>query len=149
MNYLIPLFLVAADYIPVLETLTFGPTTNRKCFNVTTVEDQIFEEDIEDVNLYLSTMAMGITFTPELAQVHIRDDDSKLDSYKYNHIIIYYLIFHDSRECFKACNTHVQIVLGQYPLLFSCECMTLSALYLPLCSSSLQNNLKLQTLADS
>ena len=83
-------FLVAADYIPVLETLTFGPTTNHTCFNVTTVEDQIFEEDIEDVNLHLSTMTMGITFTPELAQVHIHDNDSKLDSCK----TIYCLILH-------------------------------------------------------
>ena len=80
---MIPLFLVAADYIPVFETLTFGPAINHTCFNVTTVEDQILEEDIEDVNLHLRTMAMGITFTLELAQVQICDDDSKTDSCKY------------------------------------------------------------------
>ena len=68
---------MAVDYDPVLKILTFDPTTNRACFNVTTVEDQILEEDIEDVNLHLSTLVMDVTLFPDQAQVSIRDDDSK------------------------------------------------------------------------
>ena len=71
------LILVAEDYNPVLETLTFGPTSNRTCFNFTTLEDEIFEEDIEDLNLHLTTMALNATLNPFLAYVHILDDDSE------------------------------------------------------------------------
>ena len=56
--------------------LTFDQVTNRSCFNVTTVEDQILE-DTENLNLALSTMARNVTLFPDLAQVSIRDNDSK------------------------------------------------------------------------
>ena len=71
------IILVAEDYNPVLETLTFGPTSNHTCFNFTTLEDEIHEEDMEDLNLHLTTMALNVTLDPFLAHVHIHDDDSK------------------------------------------------------------------------
>ena len=60
------------------EVLTFDQATNRACFNVTTVEDQILEEDIEEMNLHLSTMAMDVTLNPNLAQISIHDDNSEI-----------------------------------------------------------------------
>ena len=72
------IILVAEDYNPVLETLTFGHTSNHTCFNFTTLEDEIHEEDMEDLNLHLSTMiALNVTLDPFLAHVRILDDDSK------------------------------------------------------------------------
>ena len=70
--------LVDEDYNPVLETLTFGPTSNRICFNFTTLEDKM-EEDIEDLNLHLSTMALNVILHPFLAQIFIL---SKTDKFK-------------------------------------------------------------------
>ena len=61
----------------MVEVLTFEQDTNRACFNVTTVEDQILEETTENLNLDLSTLDRNVTLFPEQAQVSIRDDDSK------------------------------------------------------------------------
>ena len=53
--------------------LTFDQVTNRSCFNVTTVGDQILE-DTENLNLDLSTLDRNVTLLPGLAQVSIRDN---------------------------------------------------------------------------
>ena len=41
------------------------------------MEDEILEENIEDVHLHLSTMALKVILDPFLAHVHIRDDDGR------------------------------------------------------------------------
>ena len=60
----------------MVEVLTFDQDANRACFNVTTVEDQIFEEN-ENLNLDLSALARNVILFPDQAQVSIRDNDSK------------------------------------------------------------------------
>ena len=71
----------------MVEVLTFDQATNRVCFTVMTVDDQIHEEDVENLNLDLSTMAKDITLIWNLAQVQIRDDDSEI-SINFTHIFI-------------------------------------------------------------
>ena len=61
----------------MVEVLTFDQATNRACFNVITVEDQILEETTENMNLILNTLDRNVTLFPDLAQVSIRDNDSK------------------------------------------------------------------------
>ena len=80
--------LVAEDYNPVHETLTFGPTSNRTCFNFTTLGDEIHEEGMEDLNLHLSTMALNVTLDPFLAHIHILDHESKILCLKMDDLII-------------------------------------------------------------
>ena len=64
--------------------LTFGPTSNHTCFNFTTLVDEILEENIEDMHLHLSTMALNVILDPFLAHVHILDDTGMSDMFKCN-----------------------------------------------------------------
>ena len=46
------------------------------------MDDEVFEENIEDVNLHLSTMVSNAILGPFLAQVQILNDESKSNIFK-------------------------------------------------------------------
>ena len=65
------------DYDAVAEVLTFSTSVNRVCRNVSSVEDDIFEED-EDFTLTLTTADGSVDLNPDEANVTIIDDDRTL-----------------------------------------------------------------------
>ena len=71
------MYLAPADFLEVVEVLTFTPTESRQCRNVATVEDSNAEND-EDFFLGLSTGQSGINLDPNLATVIILDNDGEL-----------------------------------------------------------------------
>ena len=62
------------DYDAVLEVLIFSASVNRICRNVSSVEDDILEED-EDFTLTLNTTDSSVNLNPDEAIVTISDDD--------------------------------------------------------------------------
>ena len=69
------------DYDAVEEFLTFSASVNQICRNVSSVEDNILEED-EDFTLTLTTTDGSIDLNPDEARVIIIDDDRTLIAIK-------------------------------------------------------------------
>ena len=64
------------DYFAISEDLTFSATEIRICRDVTSVEDDILEDD-EGLILILSTDGPSTILEPSEATVTILDDDSR------------------------------------------------------------------------
>ena len=75
-----------SDYTTFAEMLTFTPMDSRFCYNMTVINDQLFEGQ-EDFTVTLSTSAPSVSVQPETAIIIITDDDRK---YFLFIIIIYY-----------------------------------------------------------
>ena len=71
------------DYDAVAEVLTFSASVTRICRNVSSVEDDILEED-EDFTLTLTTTDGSVDLSPDEANVIIIDDDRTLIAQAFN-----------------------------------------------------------------
>ena len=65
------------DYDAAVEILIFSASVNRICINVSSVQDDILEED-EDFTLTLTTTDGSVDLNPDEATVTIIDDDRTL-----------------------------------------------------------------------
>ena len=75
-NTVMSVLIAPDDYTAISEDLTFSATEMRICRDVTSVEDDILEDD-EDLILTLSTDDPSIVLGPSEATVTILDDDSR------------------------------------------------------------------------
>ena len=75
-NTVISVLVAPDDYTAISEDLTFSATEIRICRDVTSVEDDILEDD-EDLMLTLSTDDLSTILEPSEATVTILDDDSR------------------------------------------------------------------------
>ena len=68
------------DYDAITEVLIFSASVNRICRNVSSVDDDILEED-EDFTLILNTTDGSVNLNPDEASVTITDDDRTLNAH--------------------------------------------------------------------
>ena len=76
-------FPAPGDYDAVAEVLIFSASVNRICRNVSSVDDDILEED-EDFTLTLNTTDSSVNLIPDEAIVTITDDDRMLNAQAVN-----------------------------------------------------------------
>ena len=72
------IYVAPGDYSAIAEDLTFSASETRICRNVTSVEDDILEED-EAFLLTLTTSDNTVILRPREATVTILNDDSRLN----------------------------------------------------------------------
>ena len=70
------------DYDAITEVLIFSASVTRICRNVSSVEDDILEED-EDFTLTLTTTDGSVNLNPDEANVTIIDDDGMLIAHNF------------------------------------------------------------------
>ena len=75
-NTVMSVLVAPGDYTAITEDLTFSATEMRICRDVTSVEDDVLEND-EDLMLTLSTDDPSLVLGPSEATVTILDDDSR------------------------------------------------------------------------
>ena len=75
-NAVMSVLVAPDDYTAISEDLTFSATEIRICRDVTSVEDDILENN-EELMLTLSTDDLSIVLGPSEAAVTILDDDSR------------------------------------------------------------------------
>ena len=75
-NTVVSVLVAPGDYIAISEDLTFSATEMRICRDVTSVEDDVLEND-EDLMLTLSTDDPSLVLGPSEATVTILDDDCR------------------------------------------------------------------------
>ena len=65
------------DFIITNEHLTFGPNVTTQVIFIKIINDELFEADLENFTVTLSTKVPRLQFDPHLASVTIEDTDSK------------------------------------------------------------------------
>lgn len=67
---------VGRDYEAVSQSLTFNANTPLDCFNTSTVDDDILEDD-ETYRLMLTTDEPGVVLDPDMTVVTIANNDGR------------------------------------------------------------------------
>ena len=76
-KYFLPTSPAGTDYIDVTITLMFDATTSTQMVTVPILNDNVVE-DIEFINLTLTSVDSAVTLNPETARINIEDVDSEL-----------------------------------------------------------------------
>ena len=77
MLYCLYLFSGGTDYIENNAQLIFSPGMTRQCFNISIINDESFENNVEDFFVNLTTTDPLVLLSPVFTTVVIMDDDGK------------------------------------------------------------------------
>ena len=66
------------DYTGVEQTLSFGPTVRRLCFNITILDDDVYEEQSDVFRVSLSSTYPVVSYGVQNATVYIVSSDREL-----------------------------------------------------------------------
>ena len=77
MLYCLYLFSGGTDYIENNAQLIFSPGMIRQCFNISIINDESFENNVEDFFVNLTTTDPLVLLSPVFTTVVIMDDDGK------------------------------------------------------------------------